>query len=431
MAGYLNTTQQNYYSGSSYGDYQHLTLDEIIDNFLATYVGEGKILQGTLASDVSFHAHRALAELHYDTLKSCKSQEIEVCPNLKMPLPQDYVNYVKLTSVDDNGMERTLYPNAKTSNPFAIEQTEGNCEDCGDSSSSYNYKQTKLKRQEIECATADVTCSFSTTGLDDASHTGANQIYQHIQANPGWSDTKKFDYWDIWFGLVDEYCNCLADSVAEENCGDYVGWSNFNLVNSGRTNPSVEMNGKAGWTGLQALQIHPNVSKAQAVNGTWNSFTTAVTLTADSSNTWDRYKNSGNTIVDTDQKDIILDYHMGQRYGLDPQHTNSNGTYFIDCLRGMIHFSSDLSGKTIILKYISDGLGTDNEMIVPKLAEEAIYKWILYGCLSAKMGVPAGLLQLAKREKFAETRKAKIRLSNIKIEEITQVLRGKSKHIKH
>ena len=35
-----------------------------------------------------------------------------------------------------------------------------------------------------------------------------------------------------------------------------------------------------------------------------------------------------------------------------------------------------------------------------------------------------------KKEKFAETRKAKIRLSNIKIEEFTQILKGLSKPIK-
>ena len=51
---------------------------------------------------------------------------------------------------------------------------------------------------------------------------------------------------------------------------------------------------------------------------------------------------------------------------------------------------SVFSGKTIIIKYISDGLGavvddgSDSErFIVPKLAEEAIYKWIAYGCASA------------------------------------------------
>ena len=40
-------------------------------------------------------------------------------------------------------------------------------------------------------------------------------------------------------------------------------------------------------------------------------------------------------------------------------------------------------------------------------------------------------LLIDSKIRFAETRKAKLRLSNIKIEEITQVLRGKSKFIKH
>ena len=45
--------------------------------------------------------------------------------------------------------------------------------------------------------------------------------------------------------------------------------------------------------------------------------------------------------------------------------------------------------------------------------------------------MPEHIVQRYKKEKFAETRKAKIRLSNIKLEELTQTLRGSSKHIKH
>ena len=37
---------------------------------------------------------------------------------------------------------------------------------------------------------------------------------------------------------------------------------------------------------------------------------------------------------------------------------------------------------------------------------------------------------MRKQEKFAETRKAKIRLSSIKIEEFAQVLKGMGKQIK-
>jgi hypothetical protein len=44
--------------------------------------------------------------------------------------------------------------------------------------------------------------------------------------------------------------------------------------------------------------------------------------------------------------------------------------------------------------------------------------------------MPPPIVARFKREKFAETRKAKIRLSNIKMEEFTQVLKGLSKPIK-
>ena len=52
----LTQSQQAYYDGNNFGGYQVISLQTIIDNFLATYVGEGKLLQKTLAADVSFHA---------------------------------------------------------------------------------------------------------------------------------------------------------------------------------------------------------------------------------------------------------------------------------------------------------------------------------------------------------------------------------------
>ena len=95
----------------------------------------------------------------------------------------------------------------------------------------------------------------------------------------------------------------------------------------------------------------------------------------------------------------------------------------------MIHFSSDISGETVVLKYISDGLGTDDEMVVHKFAEEAMYKSIAYAILSTTLNGQV-LVPRFKREKFAAIRQAKLRLSNIKIDELTQVMRGKSKWIK-
>ena len=70
-------------------------------------------------------------------------------------------------------------------------------------------------------------------------------------------------------------------------------------------------------------------------------------------------------------------------------------------------------------------------MQVHKFAEEAMYKHIAHAILATKKDVPEYLVNRFKKEKRAATRQAKLRLSNIKIEELTQILRGKSKHIKH
>ena len=70
-------------------------------------------------------------------------------------------------------------------------------------------------------------------------------------------------------------------------------------------------------------------------------------------------------------------------------------------------------------------------MQVHKFAEEAMYKQISYAILSGRANVPEYVVQRYKKEARAAKRQAKLRLSNIKLEEITQILRGKSKQIKH
>ena len=292
-----NQTQNDYYTGSDFGNYQFTTLDNIINAFMYMYVGEDKIITKLSRTDAQFCGMRAIQEFSYDIFRSVKSQEIEVPNTLQMMLPQDYVNYVKLVRVDSNGIERVLYPTGKTSNPFAIRQDE-------------------------------------------------NGTYQ--------------------FEDVDSMGPLGVISVLHE----------------------------------------------------------------ETSTTWTSYQNQAtNDSNSDDTTDIEID-NYGRRYGLDPQHAQSNGTFYIDYLRGMIHFGSSLAGETIILKYVSDGLGTDGEMIVHKFCEEAVYKWMAYCVLSTRSNTPPFIIQRFKKEKFAEGRKAKIRLSNIKIEEFTQILKGLSKPIK-
>ena len=288
--GLFTGTEKNYYQGSDYGNYQFISLQNIIDQFIIAYVGENKIISKVNKVDVAFHAQRALQELSFDTFKSTKAQEIEVPDTLQMILPHDYVNYVKISWSDDAGIEHVLYPAIKTSNPKNIKQnTDG----------TYDFASGSVLQFDTE------------------------------------SDT----------------------------------WANYKS-----TTPSENQN---------------------------------------------------------DYTDGTYDLMDGERYGIDPQHSQSNGSFYIDELAGKIHFSSNISGKTLILKYISDSLGTDAEMQVHKFAEEAMYKSIAYAIMSTRSNVPEYIVNRFRKERRAEVRKAKLRLSNIKLEELTQILRGKSKWIKH
>ena len=287
----INETGSAYYGGNNLGGYQFTSLKDVIDQFIIAYVGEDKIISKIKRTDVVFHAKRGLQEFSFDTFKSTKAFEISVPTTLQMTLPQDYVNYFKLTWSDGAGIEHVIYPARVSSNPEKI--TQG-------ADGSYTFSNNEIQTSD--------------------------------------SDT---------------------------------------------------------WTNYQSSQP------------------------------------SESTQDDFDYDDDIIDYNLGQRFGLDPQFAQTNGSFYIDELRGKIHFSSNLSGVTIILKYISDSLGTDAEMQVHKFAEEALYKHIAYSIVSTRANMSVNLVNRLKKEARATKRQAKLRLSNIKIEEITQVLRGKSKQIKH
>lgn len=121
----------------------------------------------------------------------------------------------------------------------------------------------------------------------------------------------------------------------------------------------------------------------------------------------------------------------GQRYGLNPETSQSNGWFTIDEREGKFSFSSNLSGQLIILEYISDGLSVDYDMRIPKMAEEAIYMHIAYSLLANRLNVPEYIVARFKKDRRAALRNAKIRLSNIKLDEFVQVMRNQSKWIKH
>jgi len=130
-----------------------------------------------------------------------------------------------------------------------------------------------------------------------------------------------------------------------------------------------------------------------------------------------------------------FDYY-NNRFGSDPLRMNKSGTFFIDNNKGVIYFDGSFAGNgdhIITLHYISDGLVDNDDLskvYVPKLAEDALYAHILYNLAKVRPSAAAGV-GLYKKEASAKMRNTKIRLSNYKSEEIAQVLRGKSKWIKH
>ncbi len=144
------------------------------------------------------------------------------------------------------------------------------------------------------------------------------------------------------------------------------------------------------------------------------------------------YKNIDSENIDLANNEFIqgYDFSYGGLYGLNAQYANSNGWFTINEREGKFSFSSNLVDKLIVLEYISDGLASSLNTRVPKMAEEAMYAYISHAIISTRINQPEYIVQRLKKEKSAKLRNTKIRLSNIKPDEIVQVMRGKSKWIK-
>lgn len=292
---YGNTVEENY------GSYSYISLEDVINNFEIAYVGTGKLIPSCKRTDIIFHAKRGMQEFSYDTLKSIKSQELNIPPELSVVIPQDYVNYTKVSWIDQLGVKRPIYPaNNLTTNPFE----------------------------------------------------------NPVQDSKGVPTQDNFGN------------NIEGTSITEER------WrtANDTLINQ----DTVEDLYNEGYD-------------------SWG---------------WDEQL-------------------LGQNYGLDPQYAQENGWFTINNREGKMSFSSNLAGALIVLEYISDGLASDMDTKVPKLAEEALYAHISHAIVASRINQPEYIVKRLKQERSAKLRNAKLRLSNIKLDEIVQVMRGKSKWIKH
>ena len=278
------------------GYYSRVNLNDIINNFIVGYTGDGKVLPKVPRYEVAFWAQRAVQEFSYDIFHAEKNMEIELSSTLQISLPSDYVNYVDISCLDADGNLRPIQNSKRLKSAKSASQDQ-----------DYNY----IYDQEGNIIYEETSQTLKQFGKSDIS-------------------TKKQNY-------------------------------------------------------------------------------------------------------ESDEYDI-RDEVYGAKYGSEPERANANGTYVLDLEAGKIYFDSMFGeGDIIVLSYISDGLGENGDfanVLVPKLAEDAVYASILYN-LSKLRTSASGAAGLYKKEAYAKLRNAKIRLSNMKIKEIAQVLRGKSKWIKH
>ena len=435
-------TQNQYYNtnnSANWGNYQFTTIENIINAFMVAYVGEGKIISKVDRTDVQFHAMRAVQELSYDVLKSFKSQEIEVPNTLSMILPQDYVNYVKLVRVGSDGLERVLYPARKTCNPFAVTQNTDGTYDFGQqkrvitvtcielpsiSLSNLNSKYLTLGYKTSTNTQGFVSFQFDQDLADLNSYDNPSGEGPVFGIDPGGATTATETATLLNNAITDFGHHTVTQSGAVLTITYNEDMINTTTVNS--TEAFYNSSGSVVTGGDSAFAMTPVVVNA----GTAAGDNIVEQVPSDTSSSYTDQTPVNYQMYDINYSSDVEISTEGRRYGLEPEFAQMNGTYYIDQLRGLIKFGSDLAGQTITLHYVSDGLGTDSEMVVHKFCEEACYKHIAYGVLSTKSNIPPFVVQRFKQERFAETRKAKIRLSNIKIEEFTQVLRGMGKQIK-
>jgi hypothetical protein len=77
------------------------------------YAGNHSLINNEERYKVLFHAKRAIQELNYDAFKEIKILELQVCDTLRFVLPQDFVNWVRISLYKD-GVLRPLTENIQT-----------------------------------------------------------------------------------------------------------------------------------------------------------------------------------------------------------------------------------------------------------------------------------------------------------------------------
>jgi len=111
---------------ANWGEYQFVTLKDIVNNFMLMYVGDTNLVNNVKRYTVLFHAKRGIQEITYDALRNIKVLQMTMDDNLRFILPSDYVNYIRI-SVEKDGVLYPLHENSKIN--YASEYLKDNSGD--------------------------------------------------------------------------------------------------------------------------------------------------------------------------------------------------------------------------------------------------------------------------------------------------------------
>ena len=91
-------------TNANWGSYQYVSLADIVNNFMLMYQGNHELINNIERYQILFHAKRGVQELNYDAMKEIKILQLDITQQLRFVLPQDYVNWVRISQFRNGGL---------------------------------------------------------------------------------------------------------------------------------------------------------------------------------------------------------------------------------------------------------------------------------------------------------------------------------------
>ena len=90
-----------YENEENHGSYIYITLEDLVNNYWQNMVGDSKVLGNVKRHQVLFWMKKGIQQFTMDALKEVKAVELELGDTLDIILPPDYLNYVRVSWVNE------------------------------------------------------------------------------------------------------------------------------------------------------------------------------------------------------------------------------------------------------------------------------------------------------------------------------------------